>query len=209
MQNVGEIAQNLIANARGAPRYIVAIAGPPGSGKTTLADHLCKHLQAAGETAVVVPMDGYHLDNVILEARGHRARKGAPHTFDAAGFVSLIKRIRAGEADIAIPVFDRTIDLSRAGADIISADTKFILVEGLYLLLNRAPWTELHTLYDDSIFLEVSLAETERRLIKRWEELGKDADFARAWMAGNDLPNAQTVIEESAPAKQKFGRVNL
>jgi pantothenate kinase len=209
MTTISTITQTLIANARGAPRYIVAIAGPPGSGKTTLADHLCTHLQASGETAVVVPMDGYHLDNTVLDARGHRNRKGAPHTFDAAGFVQLIKRIRTSEPDIAIPVFDRASDLSRAGADIISADTKFILIEGLYLLLNRAPWTELHALYDDSIFLEVSLEETERRLIQRWEALGKDAAFARNWMAGNDLPNARTVIEESAKAKQKFTQVNL
>jgi pantothenate kinase len=209
MTSAGEIAQGLLARARGAPRYIVAIAGPPGSGKTTIADHLCNHLKAAGETAVVVPMDGYHLDNIVLDARGHRARKGAPHTFDAAGFVSLVKRIRACEPEIAIPVFDRSIDLARAGAEIISADTKFILVEGLYLLLKRDPWAQLHALYDDSIFLEVTLEETERRLINRWEALGKDAAFARNWMAGNDLPNAQTVVEESTKAKQTYDQVRL
>jgi pantothenate kinase len=209
MTNVAAIAQGLIAAAQGHPRFIVAIAGPPGSGKTTIADHLLKHLHAAGESAVVVPMDGFHLDDVILNARGHRSRKGAPHTFDASGFVHLIKRIKACEPDIYIPVFDRTTESSRAGADVIAADTKFILVEGLYLLLQQAPWSELYALYDDSIFLNVSFEETKQRLMNRWLGFGKTEQDALAWIASNDLPNAETVITESTPAKRKFTQVQL
>jgi pantothenate kinase len=191
------LAQELIAKARGVPRFMVAVAGPPGSGKTTLAASLCEQLQAAGEKAVVVPMDGYHLDNVVLDARGHRNRKGAPHTFDAAGFVHLIQRIRNAEPDIAIPVFDRTIDLSRAAADIVAADTKFIIVEGLYLLLKDEPWSKLYLLFDHRIFLDVPLDEILNRLIGRWVGLGKDEAFARSWFEQNDLPNAKTVLENS------------
>jgi pantothenate kinase len=209
MTSVTAIVEGLIEASRGQSRYIVAIAGPPGSGKTTVADHLLKHLQAAGESAVVVPMDGFHLDDVILNARGHRSRKGAPHTFDAAGFVHLIRRIKACESDIYIPVFDRTTESSRAGADVIAADTKFILVEGLYLLLQQAPWSDLHALYDDSIFLDVSLAETKQRLMNRWLGFGKSEADSLAWIASNDLPNAETVITESARAKQTFTQVTL
>jgi pantothenate kinase len=209
MTSVTAIAQGLIAASRGHSRYIVAIAGPPGSGKTTIADQLLKHMHAAGETAVIVPMDGFHLDDVILNARGHRARKGAPHTFDAAGFVHLIRRIKAREPDIYIPVFDRNTESSRAGADVIAADTKFILVEGLYLLLQQAPWSDVHALYDDSIFLDVSLAETKQRLMNRWLGFGKSEEDALAWIASNDLPNAETVITQSAPAKQTFTQVQL
>jgi pantothenate kinase len=194
------LAADVLTRAGDAPRFMVAVAGPPGSGKSTLADALCASIKGGGETAVVVPMDGFHLDNAILEPRGHRARKGAPHTFDAAGFVNLITRIKSREPDVYLPVFDRSIDLSRAAADVVTSSTRFIIVEGLYLLLQRDPWSRLKPLFDFSIFLDPGHDELERRLIGRWKALGKDAAFARSWMASNDFPNMETVIAESAAA---------
>ena len=138
MFSVGAIADRLCHQAGPSLRYMVGIAGAPGSGKSTLSAQLRDALIAKGESASVVPMDGFHFDDAILNARGHRARKGAPFTFDVLGFEVLLKRIKLREPDIAIPVFDRSVELSRAGADIISAEIKFILVEGNYLLLFRS-----------------------------------------------------------------------
>ena len=133
MPSVDEIASLLGQKAGKALRFMVGIAGPPGSGKSTIAAALREALIAKGESAVVVPMDGFHFDDAVLNARGHRLRKGAPFTFDVLGFEVLLKRIKAREPDIAIPVFDRTLELSRAAADIVDDGAKFVLVEGNYL----------------------------------------------------------------------------
>jgi pantothenate kinase len=200
MVDVAELTERLRKQAGYSPRYMVAIAAPPGSGKTTIVEKIRAALVAAGETAVVVPMDGFHFDDVVLNARGHRPRKGAPYTFDAFGFEVLLKRIKAQEPDIAIPVFDRTMELSRAAADIISADTKFILVEGNYLLLKDQPWARLKPLFDFSIYMNVPVQELERRLTKRILEHGHDAAYAKMWIASNDMLNINYVIENSVAA---------
>lgn len=194
------LAAELVVKAASRDRYIIGIAGAPGSGKSTFAAELLKALQASGETAVVVPMDGFHFDDIVLNARGHRARKGAHYTFDATGFVHLIKRIKSLEPDIAIPVFDRTTELSRAAADVIDANTRFIIVEGLYLLLKREPWNALKPLFDISVFVNVSKAELERRLTKRILAHGHDEAYAKSWIASNDMLNADEVIANSAAA---------
>jgi pantothenate kinase len=191
------LAAELVVKAAGRDRYIVGIAGAPGSGKSTFADALLKALLAKGESAVVVPMDGYHFDDIVLNARGHRARKGAWYTFDAPGFVHLIKRIKSLEPDIAIPVFDRTMELSRAAAEVIDAKTRFIIVEGLYLLLKREPWNALKPLFDISVFVNVSKPELERRLTKRILDHGHDEAYAKNWIASNDMLNADEVIANS------------
>ena len=179
---------------------MIGIAGPPASGKSTLAVKLRDTLIATGESAIVVPMDGFHYDDAILNARGHRGRKGAPHTFDVAGFEVLLKRIKAREPNIAIPVFDRAAELSRAGADIVTDEAKFILVEGNYLLLKLAPWNKLKPLFDFTLYIDVSEAELVRRLMQRWHEHGFDETYAKNWIASNDLPNIREIQASSAKA---------
>lgn len=192
-----ELARLVRRQAGRKKRIIIGIVGAPGSGKSTLAKQLCA---ALGAEAIVVPMDGFHFDDAVLNARGHLARKGAPHTFDVAGFEILLRRIKARESDIAIPVFDRGMELSRAGAEIISRDAKYILVEGNYLLLKTTGWKRLKRLFGFTIFLDVPIAELEGRLIARWLGFGFDPHAAREKSLGNDIPNAQFVVKNSAKA---------
>lgn len=200
MRSALELAGLLQEKAGRATRYMVAIAGAPASGKSTFADHLRDALIAQGKSAIVVPMDGFHFDDAILNARGQGPRKGAPFTFDVPGFEVLLKRIKAREPDIAIPVFDRSMELSRAAADVVTDEARFILVEGNYLLLRQTPWSRLKALFDFSVFLNVPIAELEQRLIQRWISHGFDLAYAKNWIASNDLLNINTVIADSAAA---------
>ncbi len=181
-------------------RHITAIAGSPGAGKSTVADDLVARLNAEDPgSAAILPMDGYHFDDQLLIPRGWRPRKGAPHTFDVAGFAHMLQRLRANtEPEIAVPVFDREIEIARAGARLIPACVRHIIAEGNYLLLDAPPWSDMRPLFDTTVFLDVPMAEIEARLTARWQALSPD-DF-RTKMEGNDLPNARQVVTQSRPA---------
>ena len=190
------LAEMIRLKAQGQTRFITAIAGPPGAGKSTLADAV---VAALGTGARVVPMDGFHYDDAVLKARGLQSRKGAPETFDAAGFINLMARLRT-EPEVAIPVFDRSMELSRAAADVVTQSDRFVVVEGNYLLLNEAPWSDLARFFDLTVAVEVPEAELERRLMRRWARFGKSDTEARAWIGGNDMPNIRRVTEGSRRA---------
>lgn len=179
------------------PRRLVALAGPPGAGKSTLADRICARLRAENRTAAVVPMDGFHLDNAILSERGLLDRKGAPETFDAAGFRHMVSRIAAREQDIVYPVFDRSRDVAVAGAGVLPADVEFVLFEGNYLLVRDAPWGDLAEFWSFSIWLDAPLPTLEARLMDRWVAQALPEAAARARLEGNDLPNVRFVSERS------------
>jgi pantothenate kinase len=201
MADVAALAADLIARAEGRARFVVAIAGPPGAGKSTLCDALLAALerQAPG-AAVLVPMDGYHYDNAVLEAMGLLARKGAPATFDVGGLAADLGRIAAGEDSVAVPVFDRRLDLARAGARLVRREHRIVVVEGNYLLLDDEPWRGLAGRFDRTVFLDVPEERLRQRLVARWLEHGLDAEAARARAESNDLPNANLVLTGSVPA---------
>ena len=200
MPSVDEIASLLGQKAGKALRFMVGIAGPPGAGKSTIAAALREAFIAKGESAIVVPMDGFHFDDAVLNTRGHRLRKGAPFTFDVNGFEVLLKRIKAREADIAIPVFDRSMELSRAAADIVTDEARFVLVEGNYLLLKQSPWDRLKPLFDFTMFIDLPEPELERRLMGRIVSLGFDETYAKNWIASNDILNIREVQANGAKA---------
>ncbi len=203
MSEIASIASAIFKRAGKSGRFVVAIAGPPGSGKSTLSEKL-RELLPEG-TAEIVPMDGFHYDDRVLGERGSLARKGSPETFDFAGFEALLKRIRAGEGDIAIPLFDRSMELSRAAAAILGPQVRFVLVEGNYLLLDEEPWSRLAGLIDFSVFLDVPEAVLETRLLARWHTHGFADEEARSKVTSNDLPNARRVSGRRRAADMVVG----
>ncbi len=196
MSEVNSLVDQIKFLAETHNRVIVAIAGAPGSGKSTLVAELNKRLS----DSVVVPMDGFHLDNIILEERKLMPRKGSPASFDADGYIYLLKRIRGAEETAYAPVFDRRLDLSKAAAIEILKETRIILTEGNYLLLDQAPWNNLAELFDLSVFLEVPEAVLRERLIRRWLDHGLSEEKALARAESNDLPNAELVTQSSISA---------
>jgi pantothenate kinase len=196
-----DLATEILGRSAGCRRFVVAIAGPPGAGKSTVSASLCEAINAIEpDAAAVVPMDGFHLDNAILDQMDMRKRKGSPPTFDCAGLELLLQRLRASGDDVVIPLFDRKLDLARAGAAIVGRQTRILLVEGNYLLLDQAPWDRLQPLFDLSVFLEVDRTELENRLVQRWLGYGYNVGSAQARALSNDIPNAELVLEKSRPA---------
>ncbi|WP_316860929.1 nucleoside/nucleotide kinase family protein [uncultured Cohaesibacter sp.] len=185
-------------------RTIVGVAGAPASGKSTLAAKVVDHLNANGNgdapLAALLPMDGYHLDNRILEKRGLLARKGAPETFDAVGFCEAVKGLASGSPCTFFPSFDRTLDIAIAGAIEITPATHVIVVEGNYLLLKSSPWNSLADHFTTTIFINPGLGILTARLNKRWLRHGLDPEAAAKRTETNDLVNARLVLSQSAKA---------
>jgi pantothenate kinase len=180
-------------------RRIVAVAGPPASGKSTLASELEQTLNDASPGAcALLPMDGFHYDDEVLRARGWLSRKGAPHTFDVGGYAAALRRLRDNEEEtVAVPRFDRSIEIARAGAILIERSTRLIVTEGNYLLMGDDPWPSLRRLYDRSALIVSDLETLEARNRQRWVDMDKDEDFITAKLELNDMPNVRLVMERS------------
>lgn len=207
MPDAETLAANLLADAdRADRRIIVAVAGPPGSGKSTLSDKLLRAVEALRPgCAVLVPMDGFHLDNAVLDARALRHRKGAPETFDAAGYLETMRRIASAGEEVAFPIFDRHLDLARAGAGMVGPAHRIVLTEGNYLLLDEAPWDALAALFERTIWLEVADETLEERLVRRWLHHGLERQAAITRALDNDMPNARYVKSRSRRADVTLG----
>lgn len=194
------IVDALQRRAGDARRFLVGLAGPPAAGKSTLAEALRAGLLARGETAEILPMDGFHLDNGILSERGLLPRKGAPETFDARGFIDIVTALKHGHDEVLVPVFDRARELSINAARAIAQDTRFILAEGNYLLYRDAPWDRLDGLFDFTIFVGPPYPVLEERLRQRWTGYDLPGDQIGWKLYGNDLPNGKRILENSRPA---------
>lgn len=182
-------ARALLASGQ---RKILGIVASPGAGKSTLAQSL---LQALGQQAQIVPMDGFHLANSELKRLGRAGRKGAPDTFDAAGYVNLLRRIRGqapGET-IYAPEYRRELEEGIAGAIAVDASTPLIITEGNYLLLEDGAWGDVRGVLDEAWFLDLDTSVRHQRLLERHMRFGRSQEAALAWIAGTDEPNAQRI----------------
>lgn len=187
--------EELVARARSlaAPgtRRVLGIAGPPGSGKSTVAAAV---LAALGPSAVAVPMDGFHLAGAELARLGRTGRKGAPDTFDAAGYVALLRRLRDPDREnVYAPQFHREVEESYAGSIAVPPDVPLVITEGNYLLLDEGAWSAVRALLDEAWFLDPDGDERVARLVERHVRFGRTPDEAREWVRRSDERNAALV----------------
>ena len=180
-------------------RFILGIAGIPGSGKSTLAESVLRGLGASDPgQAVIVPLDGFHLPNRTLDALHLRDRKGAPETFDADGFLDLLRQARDATRTLAFPRYDRGRHepvWSDALDQRIGPATRLIIAEGNYLLLKTEPWAQLAQVLDESWLLETPLAAARHWILARHVRGGRTPRDARAHYERTDLPNARLVLQ--------------
>ena len=197
---IDEITGAVLDRAGGAKRFLIAIAGPPGAGKSTMADNLANGLKARGETAAVLPMDGFHMDNAVLIERGLLARKGIPETFDVRGFLDIVRAVRPADQEVLVPVFDRSRELAIASARPISPHDRFIIIEGNYLLFTQGKWADLDGIFDFTIMPAPPIEVLEERLWERWRGYKLSEEEASAKVYGNDLPNGRLILENRRPS---------
>lgn len=195
--------QRIHALLASGSRRLLGIVGPPGAGKSTLAQQLA---EALGDKAVVVPMDGYHLANAELTRLQRTDRKGAQDTFDSAGYVALLHRLKAnppGETVYA-PQFDRALDEPIAAAIAVDSATPLVITEGNYLLLEQGPWANVKALLDEVWYVDVDRNLRQSRLVERHMHFGRAKNEACDWVANTDEPNARLIDATAARADLIF-----
>lgn len=190
------LIQRARALAESGGRSILGIAGPPGAGKSTLTAAL---LEALGDRAVAVGMDGFHLANAELIRLGRRDRKGAPDTFDVDGYITLLARLRTQTSGVIYaPEFDRELEESVGSAVAVHAETPLVITEGNYLLRADGGWQGVRPLLDEAWYLELPASVRHDRLVARRVSHGHPRGEATAWVRDVDGPNAN-VVEATRP----------
>lgn len=192
------LAEWIRRDAAGRARYLFGIAGPPGSGKSTIASTLANELGAP-----IAPLDGFHLPNITLDSRRLRGVKGAPETFAAHEFAEAIRKLRTGTEDVLIPDFDRINDEPRPDRIHLRSSDNIIIVEGNYLLLNRDPWSKLRDFLDAVVYVDIDPDVRIARLIARHVQFGKTPDAAETFVRDSDERNTQ-IIESSRHRSDLF-----
>ena len=196
--NYNELLIKLLDNLKNdlKNRYFIALSGPPASGKSTISEKLVKDLTLKGHNSSILQMDGFHYDDQILKQKSLLLKKGAPETFDVMGFLNFLFRLQ-NENEVAIPIFDRSLELSRSSAVIISKETRVVIVEGNYILLKTHPWRELHKFFNSTIMINTKHEILEKRLIERWRSFNIPEEEITQKVFENDLQNGVNVYKNS------------
>ena len=182
-------------------RSLLGITGAPAAGKSTYAEQLTEKLVADGHHVALVPMDGYHLAQSVLDELGLAEVKGAPHTFDGYGFVALLTRLKqATDEQIWAPRFDRGLEDSIAASIGISPDVTLVVTEGNYLLLDQMPWATVRTVLDECWYVEVPEELRHERLEARHRRFGRSAAEAHERTYGTDERNARLIAATASRA---------
>lgn len=207
--NAREIAGLALQRLEGSKgrRVMIAIAGAPGSGKSTIAERVVEALNAGeGVSAALFPMDGFHYDDAVLEEMKRRPFKGAIDTFDAHGLRHMLERLKANQDDVvAVPVFDRAIEIARAGGRLIPQSVDIIVCEGNYLLAGQSPWDRLKPIFDLTIFVDVDEDDLRARLRDRWRSFGLGEGEIDRKVEENDLPNGRFITSTSTEPDLRIG----
>lgn len=208
MQTPGitELAARAVSLVPPGGRAILGIAGPPGAGKSTLVEQLLATVaqHRAAEWLAHVPMDGFHLADVQLARLGLLDRKGAPETFDAAGYATCLQRIHDDRsADVYVPGFERDLEQPIAAALVVTPEARLIITEGNYLLLDSGAWTRARTTMAEVWYVELDDDVRRARLIARHVEFGKSVADATAWVDRSDEANAQ-IVKGTRPAADQI-----
>ena len=196
--NYNELLIKLLDNLKNdlKNRYFIALSGPPASGKSTISEKLVKDLTLKGHNSSILQMDGFHYDDQILKQKSLLLKKGAPETFDVMGFLNFLFRLQ-NENEVAIPIFDRSLELSRSSAVIISKEIRVVIVEGNYILLKTHPWRELHKFFNSTIMINTKHEILKKRLIERWRSFNIPEEEIKQKVFENDLPNGVNVYKNS------------
>ncbi len=207
-REIADLTLKRLASAKGR-RVMIAIAGAPGSGKSTIAEHVVDVLNAGeGVSAALFPMDGFHYDDAVLEEMKRRPFKGAIDTFDAHGLRHMLERLKANEDDkVAVPVFDRAIEIARAGGRLIPQSVDIIVCEGNYLLASQSPWDRLKQIFDLTVFVDVDEDDLRARLRDRWRNFRLGEDEINRKVEENDLPNGRFIISASTEPDLRIGNM--